>query len=61
VISVRGRGLGVVTGCGHAEVVNIIRHHALHRLARAAHPDGDTAGYGGAGQRVGNTYTLSAA
>lgn len=26
VISVRGRGLVVVTGCGHAGVVNIVRH-----------------------------------
>jgi 7,8-dihydropterin-6-yl-methyl-4-(beta-D-ribofuranosyl)aminobenzene 5'-phosphate synthase len=26
VISVRGRGLVIVTGCGHAGVVNIIRH-----------------------------------
>ena len=25
-ISVRGRGLVIVTGCGHAGVVNIIRH-----------------------------------
>jgi len=26
VINVRGRGLVIVTGCGHAGVVNIIRH-----------------------------------
>jgi 7,8-dihydropterin-6-yl-methyl-4-(beta-D-ribofuranosyl)aminobenzene 5'-phosphate synthase len=36
VISVRGRGLVVITGCGHAGVVNIIRHAmrltGVHRL-----------------------------
>jgi 7,8-dihydropterin-6-yl-methyl-4-(beta-D-ribofuranosyl)aminobenzene 5'-phosphate synthase len=36
VISVRGRGLVVITGCGHAGVVNVIRHAmrltGVHRL-----------------------------
>jgi 7,8-dihydropterin-6-yl-methyl-4-(beta-D-ribofuranosyl)aminobenzene 5'-phosphate synthase len=49
VINVRGRGLVVITGCGHAGVVNIIRQAI--RVARAAHAGDDAAGRLGAIQR----------
>jgi 7,8-dihydropterin-6-yl-methyl-4-(beta-D-ribofuranosyl)aminobenzene 5'-phosphate synthase len=44
---VRGRGLVVLTGCGHAGVVNILRHatrltgvHRLHALIGGLHLSG---------------------
>jgi 7,8-dihydropterin-6-yl-methyl-4-(beta-D-ribofuranosyl)aminobenzene 5'-phosphate synthase len=49
VVHVRGRGLVVLTGCGHAGVVNIVRHamrltgvHRLHALIGGLHLSGPT-------------------
>ena len=47
VVNVRGKGLVIVTGCGHAGAVNIVRHaqrltgvHRLHALLGGLHLSG---------------------
>ena len=48
VVHVRGKGLVVITGCGHAGVINIVRHaqrltgvERLHALVGGLHLNGD--------------------